>query len=558
MVKGLQANWGPCSQTISLDHFPLALACWKGIVAAGFDSGNIIVLSPVTQVHMSVLSKHTSLVKSLAFSSDGTYLVSGSNDKTTKLWDILTGGVIKTFCGHTSRVCSVSISLDCTTIASGSEDESIRLWDVWTGECHHIIRGHNVAITSIIFSPTNPQLLVSASSNHTVQQWNINGYRIGPTFEGDNVASYLDGTCFISWRGKIATVRNSGSGGVVAELQAPRTYLEHCCFSSNGKFMAGTVDHTIYVWDITNSDPHPIKTFVGHTDYITSLTFSSSLTSFPSLVSSSQDRSIKFWQVGPTSTDSVSTDPMSPLTSASIMSVSLQANNGIAISCDSAGIIKIWDISTGHCKTSFHTPAKEIEWGEAELVDGRLIFGWCSGTKIHLWDTKKGELLQTVDVKSHFLVMDLRISGSGPTVYLLDDKSIRAWYIQTGGVAGEVRLEGKPLFNSLVVDGPRVWVRFKDLQIQGWDFGFTGSIPVPLSGSSLLPVPRSHLDFIDCTGVWNTESSRVKNMITGEEVFRLIGKYGKPIVAQWDGQYLIAGYDSGAVLVLDLNHMIPQ
>jgi len=552
VVKGLQANWEPCSHTVSLDYLPLALACWKGVVAAGFNSGNIILLSSVSQVHMSALSRHTSLVKSLAFSSDGTYLVSGSNDKTIKFWDIQTGGVIRTFCGHTSRVCSVSISLDCTTIASGSDDGTIRLWDIWTGECCCIIKGHSVAINSVNFSPTNPQLLISASDNHTVQQWNINGYQIGPTIEGDNVASSLDETCFISWRGRMATVQNSSSGGVIAKLQAPTTYLEHCCFSSNGKFMAGTVDHTIYVWDITSSDPHPIRTLIGHMDYITSLTFSSSL------ISSSQDRSIKFWQIGPTSMDSVATNTESPLTAAPIKSVSLQANNGIAISSDSAGVVKTWDIFTGHCKTSFCTPAKKIEWGEAELVDGRLIFGWCSGRKIHIWDTKKGELLQTVDVRSHFLAMGLRISENGSKVYLLDDKSIRAWSIQTGGVAGEVRLEGEPLFNSLVVDGSRVWVHFKDLKIQGWDFGFTGSAPVPLSGSSLLSVPRSHLYFIDCTRVWNTEPSRVKNTVTGEEVFRLTGKYGKPTVAQWDGQYLIAGYDSGAVLVLDLNQVISQ
>ena len=47
-------------------------------------------------------------------------------------------------------------------------------------------------------------------------------------------------------------------------------------------------------------------------------------------------------------------------------------------------------------------------------------------------------------------------------------------------------------------------------------------------------------------------------MVTGEEVFRLSGTYKKPNAARWDGGYLVAGYPSGEVVILDLNRMIPQ
>ena len=158
VVKGLQIEWGTCSRTVSFDHTPLALACWKDLVAVGFTSGNITIHDAITGIPMSELSSHTDCVRSVAFSSDGTFLVSGSDDETVNLWDVQTGGVVKTFHGHTESVYSVSISPDCTIIASGSFDHTIRLWDAQKGECCLVIEGHSRAVNSVVFSPTNSQL----------------------------------------------------------------------------------------------------------------------------------------------------------------------------------------------------------------------------------------------------------------------------------------------------------------------------------------------------------------------------------------------------------------
>jgi WD40 repeat protein len=546
VVKGLQAKWGICSLTVSFDCSPQTLAYWKDIVAVGLESGNINVLDAISGIRTSVLSGHTGWVWSLAFSSDGMFLVSGSDDKTIKLWDIQTGGIVKTFCGHTGRVCSVSVSPDHTTIASGSDDKTVRSWDIRTGECRCVMDGHSETVNSVSFSPTNSRLLVSASDDHTVRQWDDDGCQIGPVYEGDDVAFSSDGTRFVSWRGGVVTVRNSDSGAVVSELQESSTSLQHC-FSSDGKFVASTAFNTIYVWDVTSSDPRLIKTFIGHAEYITCLAFPSSL------ISLSCDESIKFWQIGAPSTAVIESESTLS-TPVSIKSVSLQAVDGIAISSNSVGVVRTWDISTGLHKKSFNTPAREIEWGDAEMIGSKLIFSWYTGTKIHLWDTEKGEL-QTVVPRFYFSPIGFRISESGSRVFLLEDKSIRAWSICTGGVADEAKFEGEPLFNSLAVRGSRVWVRFGDSRVKGWDFWPAGSSPIPLSGLSLLLIPGRRLEFIDCTGARNTDPSRIRDTVTGKEVFRLSGRYRKPTVARWDGRYLVAGYKYGEVLILDFDHM---
>ena len=496
---------------------------------------------------MFVLSCHTDEVNSLTFSLDGTFLVSGSCDKTVNLWDIQTGGVIKTLYGHTGFVWSVSISPDCTMIASGSHDCTIRLWDTQTGECCCVIDGHNSVVRSVSFSPINPKLLISASDDNTIKQWDIDGHQIGSAYKGEYVVFSSDGTHFISWRqGKrVAMVQDSNSGGVVAKPKSPGNGFQYCCFSPDGKFVAGCDGYTIFIWDITGFGPSLVETLTGHTDGITSLTFSSSI------ISSSEDKSVKFWQTGALADQIMPDSESIPLSPVPIRSVSLQVADGIAISSDSAGIVKIWDILTGFCKASFQTPAGNNNWRDAQVIEGRMTCIWLKDERIHIWDTEKGEYLQIPGVQS--TVKDLRISGGGK-VFLLGQKSIQAWSIWTGEVVGEVKLESEPLDDSLIVDASRIWFFVKDLQVQGWDFGIPDLAPVALSNTSLgLP----HLAFLG-KKYQHISSSRVEDMVTRKEVFRLSGRYTRPYVAQLDGQYLIAGYKSGEVLLLDLNHMIIQ
>jgi hypothetical protein len=53
-------------------------------------------------------------------------------------------------------------------------------------------------------------------------------------------------------------------------------------------------------------------------------------------------------------------------------------------------------------------------------------------------------------------------------------------------------------------------------------------------------------------------SAQIKDTITGKVVFQLSGRYAKANDVQWDGQYLVAGYDSGEVLILDFHDVYPQ
>jgi WD40 repeat protein len=71
----------------------------------------------------------------VALSADGRWALSGSLDKTVRLWEVSSGKCLRTFEGHTAGVTSVALSADGRWVLSGSGDGDLRLWEFeWNNE----------------------------------------------------------------------------------------------------------------------------------------------------------------------------------------------------------------------------------------------------------------------------------------------------------------------------------------------------------------------------------------------------------------------------------------
>ena len=543
VVKGLPLEWGTCFRTVRFDNTTLSLASWKDIVVVGLGSGEIITLNGTTGSQTAILSGHTGNVRALAFSLDGGLLASGGDDNTIVLWDVQTGGVIKTFHGHNDWVLSVSISADKTTIVSGSDDCTICLWDIQTGGCCHVIEQQD-HVEYVNFSPVHSQHLISISGDK-VQQWDIDGHQINPPCSGSYATFSLDGTWLALCQGAGVIIQNSGSGAAVAKFCLPDSTASCCCFSPDGRLLAVAAhNYTVYIWDITGSGPHLIETLVGHTSIIIYTVFSST-----SLMTLSRDRSVKFWQIGTPSIGTITSHPKPiPIASALIKSITLHAKDGAFISSDSDGVVRTWDISTGLCQTSLQTPAKNSHHSDVRLVNGRLILIWHADGRIHIYDVEKEKPILVIDTVGPD-IYDIRLSGDGSNVFCLQHGSIEAWSTWTGEVIGKIQVKICYIYTSLIVSGSRAWVYSPySLACDEWDLG--------ILDQSFSQLPQTPLLHLSDTKLWDAGLSRIKDTATGKVVLQLGGRFSKPIDVQLDGQYFLARYLFGEVLILDFNHVI--
>ena len=117
-----------------------------------------------------MLEGHTDLVGSVGFSPDGRRIVSGSSDKSVRVWDSSTGEVQNVLEGHAHSVWSVGFSPDGRRIVSGSWDKSVRVWDSSTGEVQNVLEGHTDSVHSVAFSPDGRHI-VSGSQDKSVRVW---------------------------------------------------------------------------------------------------------------------------------------------------------------------------------------------------------------------------------------------------------------------------------------------------------------------------------------------------------------------------------------------------
>ena len=118
------------------------------------------------------LKGHTEFVTSVAFSPDGTQIATGSMDRTVKVWDARSGTPRLELQGPVANVSSLSVGPDGSRIATAGEDKStgrlvhtVKVWDARAGTEQLTLRGHEVPVRSMCFSPDGTRILTGGGAD---------------------------------------------------------------------------------------------------------------------------------------------------------------------------------------------------------------------------------------------------------------------------------------------------------------------------------------------------------------------------------------------------------
>ncbi|ETO34951.1 hypothetical protein RFI_02122 [Reticulomyxa filosa] len=182
-----------------------------------------------------VFKGHSRQVTSAKFSPDGARIVSSSDDRTIRIWDVSSGKEVQTLKGHADWINNAEFSPEGTKIVSSSVDRSIRLWDVTSGKEMKRLIGHSNRVTKAQFAPDG-HTVVSCSWDQTIRLWDVK------------------------------------SGQEIKRIHTDLYQMYDVQFSPDGKHVVVSSDDTkIEVWNVNTSAR--VHSLGGHLSYVKELNF---------------------------------------------------------------------------------------------------------------------------------------------------------------------------------------------------------------------------------------------------------------------------------------------
>jgi len=181
----------------------------RRVAAVGRGDGAIQLVEIDSGKILDTYREHADAVTAVAFVPGGTRFVSGSRDKTVRLWDVKTPEKsLTTWTGHQSAVGGVAISSDGRMVVSGCGAGVIKFWDLrHRGKALDSINWHRSAIRTLAISPDN-KVLASGGEDKAVKLWDLASHRQLGSFQFDDVIRLVS---FSSDGNNLAVITGNGT-----------------------------------------------------------------------------------------------------------------------------------------------------------------------------------------------------------------------------------------------------------------------------------------------------------------------------------------------------------
>jgi len=176
------------------------------------------------KVNWSRLPLHSGKVTAIAVSPDGHFALTGSHDKTLRLWELASGRFVRSFEGHEHSVTRVAISPDGQFACSFSWGK-LRVWDMASGRCVRTFQAHGLHVTALAISPDGCSVIAGGETGDELCIWEIASGQCLRTLEHKSpvsVAITSDGRSAVS-KGYDGTLKlwDLASGKCIRDIEHP-------------------------------------------------------------------------------------------------------------------------------------------------------------------------------------------------------------------------------------------------------------------------------------------------------------------------------------------------
>lgn len=476
---------------------------------------------------LSDLKGHTDYVYYSCFSPDGSTIVSASADSTVKIWDASKGMLLADLKGHQGIVRTVSYSPDGKRIATASEDGSVKIWNAITGELINTIKVDRLSVNSAQFSP-NGNVIVTASDGDGAKLWDANTGNLITDLDGHyssgNCANFSsDGTKVITGGMKYDSTHiwNAITGELIVTLKDLYADVNSAIFSPDGK-TAVTLSSagTIIIWDVeTGQEIHELK---GHTDQVTSVCFSPD---GKMIVTASWDKTAKIW-------DAVTGKLLRDLTGHKwdVLYANFSPDGKKIVTASSDKTVKIWDALTGEQLADMKGHTESVITAEFS-PNGKTGVIASEDNFVRTWDIMTGKLLNVMNGHTDMINSASYTHDGNIIVTISIDSTIKIWNANSGTLSANI--------TGQICDSRRVSLSPDGLKIATVSIGDLETSLDTLTGKLLFKQDYT-------VTIWD--------ILTGKSIITLPGQNDviTSISFSPDGRKIVTGLGDGAVKIWDV------